>query len=433
MFDLLIVHADILTMCDDSPFISDGCIAVKDGKLAYVGSLSPAEPALRIIDATGKIALPGLVNAHTHGAMTMMRGYADDCPLQKWLTEKVFPVEARLPPQAVAASARVGFAEMIRTGTTSITDMYFHQTAVAQAVLETGLRASLGNALAGGGEFSAEDDSRVQDTRRLISEFHHAAGDLLRADVCVHSEYVSTPAIRRFAAELAAEHGLRLHLHVSETRSEHEDCIARTGLTPVALLEQEGILDLPVLAAHCVWVTEEDMEIMRRHGTSALHCPTSNLKLGSGVARISEMRRRSVNVALGTDGVCSNNSHDLFDEIRLAALLQKGQALDPTALSAYDAIRMATAGGAAAQGREDQIGRLQTGMMADLILVETQSAGMQPWFRPDSALAYAAHGSDVALTMVQGRILYENGSFTTIDIDRAISDLHKYAMPFLVP
>ncbi|MDE6902538.1 MAG: amidohydrolase family protein, partial [Lachnospiraceae bacterium] len=209
MFDLLIVHADILTMCDDSPFISDGCIAVKDGKLAYVGSLSPAEPALRIIDATGKIALPGLVNAHTHGAMTMMRGYADDCPLQKWLTEKVFPVEARLPPQAVAASARVGFAEMIRTGTTSITDMYFHQTAVAQAVLETGLRASLGNALAGGGEFSAEDDSRVQDTRRLISEFHHAAGDLLRADVCVHSEYVSTPAIRRFAAELAAEHGLR--------------------------------------------------------------------------------------------------------------------------------------------------------------------------------------------------------------------------------
>ncbi|MDE6879745.1 MAG: amidohydrolase family protein, partial [Oscillospiraceae bacterium] len=166
---------------------------------------------------------------------------------------------------------------------------------------------------------------------------------------------------------------------------------------------------------------------------SALHCPTSNLKLGSGVARISEMRRRSVNVALGTDGVCSNNSHDLFDEIRLAALLQKGQALDPTALSAYDAIRMATAGGAAAQGREDQIGRLQTGMMADLILVEAQSAGMQPWFRPDSALAYAAHGSDVALTMVQGRILYENGSFTTIDIDRAISDLHKYAMPFLVP
>ena len=432
MFDLLIAHADILTMCDELPFLADGYLAVKDGRLAYVGKDLPSEQAARTIDASGMIALPGLVNAHTHAAMTMMRGYADDCPLQQWLTEKVFPVEAKLDARAVAAGAQLGFAEMIRTGTTSITDMYFHETAVAKAALETGLRASLGNALAGGGDFCPNTDKRVQNQRQLIAEFHHAGSDLIRADICVHSEYVSTPAIRRFAAELAAEHGLRLHLHVSETQAEHEECVSRTGLTPIALLEQEGILDLPVLAAHCVWVTDEDMQIMQRHGTSALHCPTSNLKLGSGIAPVSEMKRCGINVALGTDGVCSNNNHDLFEEIRLAALLQKGCTRDPTALSAYDAIRMATVGGAAAQGREDQIGQLRTGMAADLILVETRSAGMQPWFHADSAIAYAAHGSDVVLTMVQGRVLYENGVFTTIDIDRAISDLHKYALPFLV-
>jgi len=431
MFDLLITHADILTMCDELPFIPDGSIAVQGGRIAYVGKTPPAEDALRSIDARGMIALPGLVNAHTHAAMTMMRGFADDCPLQEWLMQRVFPVEAKLDAQAIAAGARLGYAEMIRTGTTSITDMYFHETAAAQVALEAGLRASLGNALAGGEDFCPETDGRVQDELRLISEFHHAGGDLLRADVCVHSEYVSTSAIRRFAGELAARHGLRLHLHVSETRAEHEDCVRRTGLTPVALLEREGLLDLPVLAAHCVWVTEEDIGIMQQHGVSVLHCPASNLKLGSGIAPVSRIRSSGVNTALGTDSVCSNNNYDLFEEIRLAALLQKGRALDPAALNAYDAIRMATVGGAIAQGREDQIGRLQTGMMADLILVETQSAGMQPWFRADSAIAYAAHGSDVALTMVQGRILYENGVFATIDVDRAISDLRRYALPFL--
>ena len=223
-----------------------------------------------------------------------------------------------------------------------------------------------------------------------------------------------------------------MQVHVSETRKEHETCIARRGVTPTRALYDAGVFQAKVLAAHGVWLTDEDMDIFAETGASVAHCPVSNLKLGSGIARMAEMKRRGVNVALGTDGCCSNNTHDLFEEVKLAALLQKGVSGDPTSVNAYEALKMATVGGAKAQGRENEIGRVAEGFDADLILIDADSPLLRPVYDPVSTAVYSATGRDVCLTMVQGRILYENGQFTTIDVEQAMHEVEAYAVPIVL-
>ncbi len=432
-FDYLFQNATILTMCDERPVLQSGSVGVTDGKISYVGETPPREPAARTLDCRGKFLLPGLVNAHAHTAMCVMRGYADDYTLQTWLYEKVFPVEARLDERAILAGARLGFAEMLRTGTTSASDMYFRQPAVAALALECGMRVSLSNAVLAFDEaaYDPEKDRAIAETRALIRDFHGAGNGRIRADAAIHAEYTSYPAVWRYVTEIALTHGLVLQVHVSETKKEHEDCLARRGVTPTRALYDAGVFQAKVLAAHGVWLTDEDMDIFAEAGASVAHCPVSNLKLGSGVARMAEMKRRGMNVALGTDGCCSNNTHDLFEEVKLAALLQKGVSGDPTCVSAYEALKMATVGGAKAQGREAEIGQIAEGFDADLILIDTDSPVLRPVYDPVSTTAYSATGRDVCLTMVQGRVLYENGRFTTIDVEQAIREVEEYAVPIV--
>ena len=431
--DYLFQNATVLTMCDERPVLQNGFVGVAGGKVVYVGETAPEEPAARTIDCRGKFLLPGLVNAHAHTAMCLMRGYADDYTLQTWLYEKVFPVEARLDERAILAGARLGFAEMLRTGTTSASDMYFREPAVATLALECGMRVSLSNAVLAFDEatYDPEKDRAIQETRALIRDFHGAGNGRIRADAAIHAEYTSYPAVWRYVTDIARKNGLVLQVHVSETKKEHEECLARRGVTPTRALYDAGVFEAKVLAAHGVWLSDEDMDIFAEAGASVAHCPVSNLKLGSGIARLAEMKRHGMNVALGTDGCCSNNTHDLFEEVKLAALLQKGVSGDPTCVTAYESLKMATVGGAKAQGRENEIGRIAEGFDADMILIDADSPILRPVYDPISTTVYSATGRDVCLTMVQGRILYENGQFTTIDVEQAMHEVEHYAVPIV--
>ncbi len=431
--DYLFQNATVLTMCDERPVLQNGFVGVAGGKVVYVGETAPEEPAARTVDCRGKFLLPGLVNAHAHTAMCLMRGYADDYTLQTWLYEKVFPVEARLDERAILAGARLGFAEMLRTGTTSASDMYFREPAVAALALECGMRVSLSNAVLAFDEatYDPEKDRAIQETRALIRDFHGAGNGRIRADAAIHAEYTSYPAVWRYVTDIARENGLVLQVHVSETKKEHEECLARRGVTPTRALYDAGVFEAKVLAAHGVWLSDEDMDIFAKAGASVAHCPVSNLKLGSGIARLADMKRHGMNVALGTDGCCSNNTHDLFEEVKLAALLQKGVSGDPTCVTAYESLKMATVGGAKAQGRENEIGRIAEGFDADIILIDAVSPILRPVYDPISTTVYSATGRDVCLTMVQGRILYENGQFTTIDVEQAMHEVEHYAVPIV--
>ena len=432
--DILFQNANVITMCDERPVLKNACVGVKDGRIVYVGEQAPEENAKRVIDCRNKILMPGLVNAHAHTAMCLMRGYADDYTLQTWLYDKVFPVEARLDEKAILAGTKLGFAEMLRTGTTSASDMYFRQPSVAKAAIDYGIRLNLSNAVLAfdPATYDPAKDRAVQETLSLISDFHGAGNGRIRADAAIHAEYTSYPEVWEFVTDFALKNDLCLHVHISETKREHEECLARRGVTPTKALFDAGVMRAKVLAAHGVWLEDEDMDILAANGASVASCPVSNLKLGSGIARLSEMKRRGVNVALGTDGCCSNNTHDLFEEIKFAALLQKGVSGDPTAVTASETLKMATVGGAKAQGREKEIGCIKEGFEADIILIDTDTPMLRPVYDPVSTAAYAATGRDVCLTMVQGRILYENGSFTTIDVEEAIREVEEYAVPIVL-
>ncbi len=428
-YDTLFENAAILTMREEQRLIK-GCVGVRDGRITLVGALPEGAQAKRRIDCTGQILMPGLVNAHAHTPMCILRGYADDYPLHTWLFDKVFPAEARLDERAVRAGALLGFAEQLCTGTTSVSDMYYFEPAIAALALETGMRASLCNAVVAlGPDWSPENDRALRETESLIRDFHGAGDDLIRAEVSIHAEYTSQPRVWRMVAELAQKHGLGLQVHLSETRAEHEEAKQRHGgKTAAQALAGQGVFEGRATAAHCVWLEAADMALLAEKGVSAAHCPVSNLKLGSGAADLAALRGAGVNVALGTDGCCSNNTHDLFEEIKLAALLAKGKALDPTALSAYEALKMATVNGAKAQGRPD-IGQVAEGLRADLILLDMDHPTTRPSYDPFGAVVYSATGRSVRLTMVQGRILYEDGAFATIDIEKAYAEVERYAKP----
>lgn len=427
MLDCLIRNARIITMDDSSPVVS-GSIGISCGSIVFIGGEPIGISSKQTIEAAGNIVMPGLVNTHGHAAMTVLRGYADDYALKPWLFDKIFPAEARLDRNAVIAGTRIAIAEMLASGTTSFSDMYFYEPDVARLVSETGIRASLGNGItAFSDDFCFEKDRAVTETRELIRNWHGFDGGRIRADAAIHGEYTSMPRVWERIAELAYEHGLVTQVHISETKQEHLECISRHGLTPVQTLDKYGVFRNRVIAAHGVWLDSKDIDILAERHASVAHNPVSNLKLASGVADIDELISRGVNVSLGTDGCASNNNLDLFEEIKLSALLAKHIHNDPTRVNAYQALKLATVNGAKAQGRENEIGMLKAGMDADIIMIDVHNAKMQPIYDPISTVVYSTSGSDVCLTMVKGRILYKYGNYSTIDMDEATRELNRAA------
>ena len=405
-------------------------VAVEGRTIDSVGVTRPAGSFDREIDGRGGILMPGLVNAHTHVPMTAMRGYGDGHNLQDWLNDFIFPVESRWDDRAVAACTSLGLMEMIASGTTCIADMYMRTGVIAQAAADAGISANLSC----GGVFFGEDFSPAvcvdcANETELADRWHGHDHGRIQIDASLHAEYTSKPGLWEWTADFARSRGLGMHVHISETKREHEECRARWGNTPIQTLAKYGVFDVRAIAAHCVWTEPEDLAVMAEKGISAVHNPVSNLKLGSGVAPIPDLRKAGVNVALGTDGVSSNNATDLFADLKIAAILQNGVRCDPLALNAWDALEMATVNGARALGRNT--GVIEAGRDADLILLDAEAPNLTPCHDAANNLAYAAHGGNVILNMCRGKVIYENGEFRTIDAEKVRREVLDYAVPVL--
>lgn len=392
-------------------------IVVEGSRIREVRPPQPQAPGpeVQVIDATGHLVLPGFVNAHTHAAMTLLRSYADDLPLHEWLTQKIFPAEARMTPEDIYWGTLLAIVEMIRGGVTTFADMYFHMDQVAKAVAESGIRASLAPGIVDGERFELQ----LESVRRLTADWHGGHGGRIRVMAGTHSPYATYQGLAR-SAELAAELGIGIHIHLSETRREVEESLAQHGLTPIQVADRSGIFQVPTLAAHCVHVTDDDIQLLKERKVAVAHNPTSNMKLGSGRAPVQKMLDAGLLVALGTDGTASNNDLDMLEETRLAAFLAKMDG-SPKVLPAPLCLEMATARGAQALGFTD-VGRLAPGYQADIILVDTSGAHWTPLFDPAANLIYSGKASDVDTVMVAGEILMENRVLKTIDEERVLTE-----------
>lgn len=392
-------------------------VIVSDEKITYIGTDIPQDTFDRVIDCKENLLMPAFYNTHCHAAMTLFRGYGEDLPLRRWLDEKILPAEDRLNFRRVYYGSKLAIAEMIRNGVVSFSDMYFFQEATAEAVLETGVKANIARSIVSfDPDIKKENDHRFAESVRLVEQYHGTGDGRLKVDMSLHAEYSNVDTCCRYVAEYAKENQLRMQLHLSETRDEHDQCIERHGLTPTAYFASLGVFDVPTTAAHCVYVTDEDIAILKEKRVVPAHNPVSNLKLASGVMRLRDMMDAGLTVTFGTDGVASNNQLSVLRELQTAAILHKGVNLDPTKVRAEELIALATRNGALAQGRED-CGQLAVGSKADLILIDLNAINNIPCYDFATTLAYSANTSNILLTMCDGRILFENGEYTSIDIE----------------
>lgn len=396
-------------------------VGVKDGRISYIGSSAPAEDFGEVYDGRGKLLMSAFYNAHSHSAMTLMRGYGENLALADWLNTRIFPFEAKLDGEAIYNGTMLAIAEMLRFGIVSTTDMYFNADATARAVLESGIKMNMGLSV------SCFDDSRFQDLSvyheltESLPQYHGAGDGRLKMDAVIHAEYTSTPKVVEGVASFAKEQGLNLHLHLSETQSEHEACKQRhEGRTPARYFYDAGAFDVPATAAHCVWVEDADIELLLEKGVTVACNPVSNLKLASGFCRAPLLLEKGVNVALGTDSVASNNNLNMLEEVKLFATLFKASTGDPTAITPKQALYAATKAGASAQGRDD-CGTLKIGNRADVIVLDLRA---RPYLYPChdmlNNIVFSAMGTDVCLTMADGKVLYRDGLYTTIDLESVI-------------
>ena len=430
MMDTLFSNVTVVTMDEDLRVLFSAFVGVTEGKISYLSRKAPEEQPKQIINGEGMVLMPGLINCHTHLPMSPLRGYADDVDLATWLNDHIFPREERLDGRCVKAATLLSIAECLRFGTTSVSDMYYFCDEVAEAAAESGIKANISRAVSYfGEEFDFEKHPATRELVELKEKWHNYDKGRIRIEAAIHGEYTSNHQVWEAVSEYAKNEGLRMHVHLSESQSEHESCKERHGLTPAQVLDCHHVFDVPTIAAHCVWLEEEDRKLLAKRKVSAVHNPCSNLKLASGCAKVQEMIRAGMNVALGTDSNASNNDLDLFKEIRAASYMAKGSSLDPKALPAEAALMMATVCGARAQGREAECGMIKVGLDADLILLDFTQPHLMPCHNVMSHLVYCVSGHDVVMTMVRGNILYSAGKYHTIDLEAVVKELADYVMP----
>ncbi len=425
-FDIVITNGTVVTCNKDFEIFENGIICIKDGDLVKIedgSGLQSIPEADKIIDAKGSIVMPGLVNTHTHLPMTLFRGLADDLPLQEWLEEHIFPAEAKhINKESVKIGTRLACAEMIMSGTTACCDGYFLEKDVAEAVFASGIRAVLGQGVI---DFPAPG---VPDPSENINHAEAYASTLLNTSPLItpsifcHSPYTCSPETLKKAKAAADSNQLVFQIHVAETKHEYENFQSEHHLTPVQYLDSLGILDKNTLLVHCVWVDDKDIEIMLKQGVNVSHNPESNMKLASGIAPVSKMLSAGIPVGLGTDGCASNNTLDLFRTMDITAKLHKVDMSDPTVMSAIQVLKIATIGGAKVIGLDMVTGSLEAGKKADLIIIKTDQPHMVPMYHPASHLVYTAQGSDVYTSMINGRIVLEDGKLLCMDLEEILED-----------
>lgn len=429
--NILIRNVDIITSDSKNMLIKNGNIGISNGYIDFVEHDSEkikSFKADRIIEGKNRIAMPGLVNAHTHSPMTIFRNFGDDLKLEDWLFNKIIPAEAKLTTDDVYWGAMLGIAEMIKSGTTCFADMYLHMEEVVTAVEESGIRVNISK---GPIQSSVRSKSGlavdIEGCTEYYKYWNNKANGRIKVYVEIHSVYLFDEESIRTTASLAKQLGTGIHIHVLETLGEREASMKKYGLDSAEVCLNCGIFDVPVIAAHCVHLTDNDMEILRDKKVNAVHNPSSNLKLGSGIARIPEMMKEGINIALGTDGAASNNNLNMFEEIHLTALIHKGFNRNPEYINADQAIKIATINGAKAIGYENEVGCIKTGMKADLILLNTDKPHFCPINNPVSAVVYSAQAADVDTVIVDGNILMEGRELKTIDEEKIKYRVSKIA------
>ncbi len=426
---MLIRNGSVLTMDSQDTVIEDGAVAVAGDRIVEVGTedaLTASYQAAKTIDARGGIIMPGLVNTHTHAAMSLFRGLADDLSLMTWLNDYIFPAEAKLTFDTVRQGARLACSEMILSGTTTFCDMYLFEEATAQAAKEAGMRAVVGEVIY---DFPSPNYGPVEEglkyTEALIEKWRD--DPIISIAVEPHSVYLCSPDLLQKARAIADRNCVPMVIHLAETEREVAQIRERYGRTPVAHLANIGFLNPNLIADHCVVLTAEDMMLLKDFDVSIAHNPESNMKLASGVAPIPELLKHGITVGIGTDGCASNNNLDMFQEMDTVAKLHKVHTLDPTVMDARTVVRMATIDGARVLGLGDITGSLEAGKKADIIIIDIKRPHLIPLYDICSHLVYAVTGSDVVTTIVNGRILMEDRLLTTLDVDEVMAASNRIA------
>lgn len=423
--NILITNGTILPMniADDSPKYFKGHLGIEGSRICFVSKeqrdadkfLSLHKDNCKVIDATGFIVMPGLINTHTHIAMALLRGISDDVPLMEWLNEHIWPVEAHMGYNEILIGAKLGALEMLKGGTTTFVDMYPYEEAVAEASEEAGIRAVVS---------PCAMDFRMphfeEDWRAVQKRFSNS--NLVSMMIGVHAIYTCSPENMKHAMELSEQLSTGIHIHHSETKDEEKTVRERYNANPTEHLVNVGLIKRPTLAAHCVYMSDEDITAFAENNVSVAYNPQSNMKLASGIAPIAKMLDAGVNVSIGTDGASSNNDLDMWDEMRTASLLQKVNTMNPCVLTAYQVLQMATVNGAKAIGKEGELGILQEGALADIILVDFEKPHLYPHTNLISELVYSCHASDVDTVIVNGEIVVENRKCTTMDETKVCTD-----------
>lgn len=430
MSDIFFCNGPVLTMDGTDRVIPCGWLHVREGKVAGYGEYDPVAcpvpQGARRVELAGRLLMPGLVNTHTHAAMTIFRGLADDLPLMDWLNHYIFPVEKNLTAEWVRLGTELACIEMIRSGTTCAADMYLFEQSALEVFERAGLRALCGEA---GYDFPSPNYGAPEEGLKYMAALAErwAGHPLLRVAVTPHAPYTCSPGLLKKLGEVARKYGLRLHIHVAETEFEVAQVRERYGRHPLGHLDNLGLADENMIAAHMVWLGEDEIDLAARRGVKVAHCPESNLKLGSGFAPVPALLKAGVTVGLGTDGCASNNNLDLFVEMDYAAKLHKGVLRDTTVATDRQVLRMATIDGARVLGMEDVTGSLAVGKSADLILVDFTAAHLRPVYDHVSHLVYAVNGSDVTDTMVAGKWLMQDRKLLTLDEGATFAGVEEIA------
>ncbi len=415
MAKLLIKNAEIISAQDTGKYY----IGIEDNLIKTISKELPQGfESAEVIDADGKIAVPGMVNTHTHAAMTLLRSYADDMVLMDWLQNKIWPAEDGLTDDDIYWGTMLSIAEMLKSGTTCFADMYFSMDRVADAVAETGIRAALSRGLTG---FSDENFTKLEENAALFKERHNSCNGRIRVMLGPHAPYTCSMDYLKKVVAKAQELGSEIHIHLAETRGEVDDCIKEHGMSPIKLMDSIGMFECGTLAAHCVHVDKEDMQIMAAKHVRVAHNPQSNLKLASGIAPVPAMLKHSITVGLGTDGTSSNNNLDMLEECRLAAMLHKNMTGDPQILPAAEALALATSEGAKALGFKN-LGKIEAGQIADIVLYDMDKPYWHPRHDRTSLFVYAANSGDADTVIIDGKVLMQNARLLNMDLEKIYAE-----------
>ena len=427
--DSIIRGGTVVTMDGSRRVIDNGGVAIKDGRVVAVGTSAEIDlnySSRQVIDALGKVVIPGLINGHTHVPMTLFRGIADDLDLQEWLTKYIFPAEARnVTEDFVRVGTRLGLAEMIRSGTTTYCDMYYFEDAIADETFKAGMRGVLGETVI---DFPVADNKTNAEAMAYVEKFvsRWKGNSLIVAAIAPHAPYTVSEEHLKAVRAFSDRTGAPIVTHISETKREVDDSIRDKGTSPVNYLNRIGFLNDKVIAAHMVWPTEEELGLLKKLGVGLVHNPQSNMKLASGVAPVPEMLKRDLPVGLGTDGAASNNDLNLWEEMDTAAKLHKLISKDPKVVSAQEAFEMATIRGARALHLEKEIGSIEAGKRADLVIVDLDDLNQTPYYNIYSDLVYSAKAGDVNTVIVEGKVLMRDRRLLTLNEATIKADARRY-------